>query len=60
MDKRKTEMKTPLIYLDTSVIGGCFDVEFEKWSNGLFKDIKNGHYHPTGNANDFVCFYRFF
>ena len=53
-------MKTPLIYLDTSVIGGCFDVEFEKWSNGLFKDIKNGHYHPTGNANDFVCFYRFF
>ena len=37
-------MKTPLIYLDTSVIGGCFDDEFEKWSNGLFMDIKNGFF----------------
>lgn len=37
-------MKTPLIYLDTSVIGGCFDAEFEKWSNGLFADIKNGFF----------------
>lgn len=35
-------MKIPLVYLDTSVIGGCFDNEFEKWSNGLFEDIKNG------------------
>lgn len=37
-------MKTPLIYLDTSVIGGCFDDEFGKWSNGLFMDIKNGFF----------------
>lgn len=37
-------MKIPLIYLDTSVIGGCFDIEFEKWSNGLFFDIKSGFF----------------
>ena len=37
-------MKTPVIYLDTSVIGGCFDREFEKWSNGLIKDLENGFF----------------
>lgn len=30
------------IYIDTSVIGGCFDVEFEEWSNLLFNDFQNG------------------
>ncbi|MFW6246417.1 MAG: hypothetical protein ACOC13_03080 [Tangfeifania sp.] len=30
------------VYIDTSVIGGCFDVEFEKWSNLLFDDFKTG------------------
>jgi hypothetical protein len=30
------------VYIDTSVIGGCFDVEFEEWSNRLFKDFKTG------------------
>ncbi len=30
------------IYIDTSVIGGCFDEEFEKWSNKLFADFKKG------------------
>lgn len=30
------------VYIDTSVIGGCFDVEFEKWSNLLFDDFKSG------------------
>jgi hypothetical protein len=24
------------VYIDTSVIGGCFDEEFEEWSNRLF------------------------
>lgn len=28
------------IYIDTSVIGGCFDEEFEEWSNLLFNDFK--------------------
>jgi predicted nucleic acid-binding protein len=30
------------IYIDTSVIGGCFDQEFEEWSNRLFDDFKAG------------------
>lgn len=30
------------IYIDTSVIGGCFDKEFEVWSNRLFDDFKTG------------------
>jgi len=30
------------VYIDTSVIGGCFDEEFEMWSNGLFDDFKSG------------------
>lgn len=35
-------MKIPRIYLDTSVIGGCFDEEFQVWSNSLFTDIESG------------------
>jgi len=31
------------IYIDTSVISGCFDIEFEEWSNRLFEDLKNGY-----------------
>ncbi len=34
-------MKTLRIYLDTSVIGGCFDEEFALWSNSIMKDIQN-------------------
>lgn len=30
------------VYIDTSVIGGCFDVEFEEWSIKLFDDFKEG------------------
>ncbi len=30
------------VYIDTSVIGGCFDQEFEEWSNRLFDDFRNG------------------
>ena len=30
------------VYIDTSVIGGCFDSEFEEWSNKLFDDFKSG------------------
>jgi len=30
------------VYIDTSVIGGCFDKEFEEWSNRLFDDFKTG------------------
>lgn len=30
------------IYIDTSVIGGCFDKEFEEWSKGLFEEFISG------------------
>ena len=30
------------IYIDTSVIGGCFDSEFAEWSNKLMGEIKSG------------------
>lgn len=30
------------VYIDTSVIGGCFDEEFEKWSNELLAEITSG------------------
>jgi hypothetical protein len=39
-------MKKLRIYVDTSVIGGCFDTEFSKWSNGLMKDFKLGNFIP--------------
>ena len=31
------------IYIDTSVIGGCFDKEFQEWSNKLFDDFRKGN-----------------
>ena len=30
------------IYIDTSVIGGCEDVEFSRWSIQLFKEFQQG------------------
>lgn len=30
------------IYIDTSVIGGCFDREFAEWSNKLFDEFISG------------------
>jgi hypothetical protein len=35
------------IYLDTSVLGGCYDAEFAPWSNGLLKDFRLGTYVPV-------------
>jgi hypothetical protein len=32
----------PRIYLDTSVIGGCLDIEFQEWSKKLFDEFKTG------------------
>lgn len=31
------------IYLDTSVIGGCLDKEFEEWSRQLFNEFTTGN-----------------
>jgi hypothetical protein len=35
-------MKNQRVYIDTSVIGGCFDIEFEEWSKRLFEDFNKG------------------
>lgn len=40
-------MKRQRIYLDTSVIGGCFDEEFAPWSNGLMTDFELGRFVPV-------------
>ncbi|MDP3940994.1 MAG: hypothetical protein Q8Q49_01655 [bacterium] len=37
-------MKKTRIYVDTSVIGGCCDPEFQEWSCGLLTDFKSGVY----------------
>ena len=31
-----------IVYIDTSVIGGCFDKEFDEWSLALFEEFKSG------------------
>lgn len=40
-------MKRLHVYLDTSVIGGCFDPEFEEWSNALMADFESGRFLPV-------------
>ncbi len=35
------------IYIDTSVLGGCFDPEFASWSNGLMRDFRAGRLVPV-------------
>ena len=35
-------MKKLRIYVDTSVIGGCFDPEFRLWSEALMEDFRQG------------------
>ena len=37
-------MKHFSLYLDTSVIGGCFDKEFQKYSNVLIEQILSGNF----------------
>lgn len=39
-------MKLQRVYLDTSVLGGCFDPEFAEWSNGLMQDLRAGIFRP--------------
>jgi predicted nucleic acid-binding protein len=40
--KDKATMKQR-IYIDTSVIGGCFDKEFKEWSDKLFDEFRTGN-----------------
>jgi hypothetical protein len=37
-------MKKLRIDIDTSVIGGCFDPEFQIWSEGLMHDFRQNQY----------------
>lgn len=34
--------QAPRIYVDTSVLGGCFDREFRVWSNALMNEFRAG------------------
>ena len=40
-------MKILRVYIDTSVVGGCFDHEFAPWSNGLVRDFEEGSFLPV-------------
>jgi len=40
-------MKKQTVYVDTSVIGGCFDDEFKEWSNNLVTDFQKGLFIPV-------------
>ena len=40
-------MKRQRIYVDTSVLGGCFDPEFAPWSNALMRDFRSGGLIPV-------------
>lgn len=40
-------MKQARIYLDLSVLGGCFDPEFAEWSTQLIADVRAGRFVPV-------------
>ena len=39
--KKEKEMKQQRIYIDTSIVGGFFDIEFEKETKLLFQRLEN-------------------
>ena len=40
-------MRVSRVYPGTSVIGGCFDVEFQVWSQALMADYRSGRLIPV-------------
>lgn len=40
-------MRTQRVYIDTSILGGCFDPEFSRWSNALIDDFHSGRLKPV-------------
>jgi hypothetical protein len=40
-------MKAQRVYIDTSVVGGCFDPEFAQWSNALLGDLRADRLKPV-------------
>lgn len=47
-------MYKPKIYIDTSVIGGCFDDEFKESYNKLFEEFKSGKKLPLYQVLPFM------
>ena len=47
MKRTMVHVKPFRIYIDTSVLGGCFDVEFSEWSNGLVRNFRAGQLVPV-------------
>lgn len=43
-------MKAQRVYIDTSVLGGCFDPEFAQWSNALLADFRASRLKPVISA----------
>ena len=41
-------MRAQRIYVDTFMIGGCFDAGFAVWSSGVLEDFSMGTYRPVG------------
>lgn len=40
-------MKKLRVYVDTSLVGGYFDIEFEEWSKALINDFRAGRYQAV-------------
>jgi len=40
-------MEVQRVYIDTSVLGGCFDPEVARWSNALIEDFRVGRLKPV-------------
>jgi predicted nucleic acid-binding protein len=49
--KINIHLKKLRVYLDNSVIGGCFDMEFEEHSNALFDYFRKNIYIPVISDN---------
>jgi hypothetical protein len=43
-------MRVLRVYVDSSVIGGCFDAEFSPWSNRLCEDFRSKRFVPVVSA----------
>ena len=43
-------MKVMRVYIDTSIVGGKFDPEFEKASLKFFNQVKHNRFHPIISA----------
>jgi len=41
----------PRVYIDTSVVGGCFDEEFAFWSLMLFDEFRVGVKQPLSQIS---------